>query len=133
MKSYAEYKAFGLAAEQAIVSKLKTLDPTINKTEDEYDALDFEGEHSFIEHKQRTIASTAFNDTIIACSKAIVKDKPLYFSFGFSDGKLGYIQYTPETFEHMPTRYIKPRQRQGIVDYPKKHYLIPVKNLSWIE
>lgn len=133
MRSYSEYKAFGLAAEQAIISKLKVLDPTINKTQDEYDALDFEGDSSFIEHKQRTIASNAFADTIIACSKGVVKDKPLYFSFGFSDGKLGYIQYTPDTFANMPTKYIKPRQRDGIIDYPKKHYLIPVKNLSWIE
>ena len=133
MKSYSEYKAFGLAAEQAIVSRLKTLDPTINKTEDEYDALDFEGEQVFIEHKHRTIASNAFTDTIIACSKGVVKDKPLYFSFGFSDGKLGYIQYTPEAFENMPTKYIKPRVREGIVDFPKKHYLIPVNKLSWIE
>ena len=133
MKAYSEYKAFGLAAEERIISKLKTLDPTLNKTKGEFDALDFEGERCFIEHKQRTVSSKAFDETIIACSKGLVMDKTLYFTFGFSDDKLGYIQYTPESFANMPTKYIKPRYREGIIDYPKKHYLIPVNNLSWIE
>lgn len=133
MRSYANDKAIGKAGELSVIDKLKQLDATLIKTEGTYETIDFVGDSLTIEHKQRTNASTAFYDTLMPTSKAEnMKDKPLYFSFGFTDGKVGYIQYTPEAFKDIPVRNFKPSCRAGIVDKAKPHFFIPVEKLSWL-
>ena len=133
MRSYAKDRAFGENGELTVIEKLKQLDPSIVKSKGQYDCIDFIGETIDIEHKQRTNASTAFYDTLISTSKADSKgEKPLYFSFGFTDGKVGYIEYTEETFKDIPKKMFKPSFRSGIVDKPKPHFFIPIEKLSWL-
>lgn len=134
LRSYAKDRALGKAGELNVIDRLRVLDPTIVKTENCYDTIDFIGETAIIEHKQRSNKSDAFYDTLIGANKALNKgEKPLYFSFGFSDGKVGYIEYTEEAFKDIPVKPFKPSYRSGIVDKEKPHFFIPVEKLTWLE
>lgn len=123
---------YGLNGEVVVYNTLKKLDATIKKTKYEFATIDFEGEIAKIEHKHRTNASTAFYDTLMPTDKAIKTDKKLYFSFGFTDGKIGYIEYTEENFKDIPIKPFRRRQRIDYNDKEKPYFFIPVDRLTWL-
>jgi hypothetical protein len=132
MASFKSDNQYGLSAESIVINVLKQLDPTIKKTAYEYAAIDFEGDTAKIEHKQRKVTSTAFYDTIIPADKAIKTDKKLYFSFGFSDGKIGYIEYNETNFKDIAIKPFKRNQRIDYNDKEKPYFFIPVSRLTWL-
>lgn len=118
----------GRAGETRVHEILKTLDPTLRKTRQMFDRLDFEGDSVRVEHKTRSNTYSAYPTTLMPCDKAIAGDKPLYFSFGFTDG-VYIIQYTPEAFADIEVAPFCRKPRAGIVDRPKPYFHIPVSRL----
>jgi hypothetical protein len=132
MASFQSDLQYGLDAETRVINILKKLDPTIKKNPYTYATIDFEGNAAKIEHKHRTNASTLFYDTIIPADKAVKTDKKLYFSFGFTDGKIGYIEYNEENFKDIPVKPFKRNQRIDYIDREKPYFFIPINRLTWL-
>lgn len=128
MRSLERDRAIGRAGEYNVIDVLKTLDPSIILHNRMFDRLDFIGEKVRIEHKTRTNAYNDYPTTLMPCDKAIVDEKPLYFTFGFTDG-VYMIEYTPDSFADIEVKPFCRRPRYGIIDKPKPYFHIPIDRL----
>lgn len=128
MRSIEGDRAIGREGEHRVFDTLRLLDPTLVLHERMFDRLDFIGDKIRIEHKTRTNAYNDYPTTLMPCDKAIICDKPLYFTFGFTDG-VYYIEYTPEAFADIEVKPFCRNRRYGIVDKPKPYFHIPIDRL----
>ena len=121
---------FGMDGEALVTETLRRcLDPTLKKTGSKYDIIDFEGDKIRVEHKRRTCTSGAFDETLMPCSKGVKGDKPLYFSFGFTDG-VYIIPYEEHIFKNVRVDMFCRHLRTGFKDVPKPYFYIPVHLLT---
>jgi len=128
MRSIEGDREIGRAGEHRVIDTLRMLDPTLVLHSRMFDRLDFVGDKIRVEHKTRTNAYSAYPTTLMPCDKAIIGDKPLYFTFGFTDG-VYYIEYTPDAFADIEVAPFCRKPRYGIVDKPKDYFHIPVNRL----
>ncbi len=133
-RSLANDLKMGLQNEMTIIEILNTtfgevFVNTKDKYKDKYCIYDFEGDRgSCVELKSRRNAYNKYPTTIIPTSKVLgFNDKRQIFVFQFTDGYY-YIQYEATKFNTFSTRMIT-TQRAGVVDKPKPHFEIPIKDL----
>ena len=129
MRSIKDDRKMGQAGEEAVLHALRKLDPTLKKVSDKWARTDFIGDKIRVEHKTRNNMFNAFPTTLMPCDKAIPGDKPLYFSFWFTDG-LYVIEYTPENFEGVEIAPFCRNARCDYVDKPAMYFHIPVDRLT---
>ena len=81
---------FGLSNEVSILSMLrKFIDPTLEKTTNQYDPFDYRSRNCFVELKTRRICHNQYSDIMIGANKmriALNTDKDVYFVFSCLDG-----------------------------------------------
>jgi hypothetical protein len=133
-RSLANDLKMGLQNEITIIEILNTtFDETFENTKDKYGdqycQYDFEGDKgSCVELKSRRNTYSKYPTTIVPTSKVLeFNTNRQIFVFQFTDGYY-YIIYEATKFNTFNTRMIT-TQRAGIVDKPKPHYEIPIKDL----
>lgn len=106
---------------------------TKDKYGDQYYPYDFESENGVvIELKSRRNTYAQYPTTIIPVSKVLNRAdiKRHIFVFEFIDG-IYYTDYDKERFSKYEIKMITTK-RKGIVDKPKPHFCIPIKDLCKI-
>lgn len=106
---------------------------TKEKYNDPYCKWDYESEgtNTRIEMKSRRNRYSAYPTTIIPVNKVLNNfDGRHILCFAFTDG-LYYIDYNAEKFSQYQITDIT-TYRKGIVDRPKPHYLIDIRDLTKI-
>ena len=100
---------------------------------DEYYPYDFEGltTGTSVEMKSRRNTKTAYPTTIIPTHKVRDTDKKQIFVFNFTN-EMCYIEYSKEVFDKYEKKMIT-TYRQGKVDIPKPHFLIPITHLKTLK
>lgn len=136
-RSLANDLKFGLANEVTITQLLEsTFNEQFRNTKEIYNTpyhpYDFEGNKgTCIEVKSRRNRYAQYPTTIVPVSKVVKKsDDPNHkylFVFHFIDGTY-YIPYDEDKFAKYETRMIT-TYRAGIVDKPKPHFCIDIKDL----
>ena len=102
-KKQADLK-FGFANEEAMIDALRKLPncENINKTKDQFDAIDFESQDTFLELKSRRIKHNQYPTALIGCNK-ISKicnngKSNNYLCWNYLDG-LYYMKYDSNQFK----------------------------------
>jgi hypothetical protein len=128
-RSYENDYNFGIKNENEIVDLLnKVFNEEFVKTTDRYAPYDFRGSKgTTIEMKSRRNTYRKFPTTIIPKHKVLKTDDKHIFVFHFTDGSY-YIQYDADKFNQYELKSIT-TSRKGIVDIPKLHFCIPIKDL----
>ena len=100
---------------------------------DPYYIYDFEGttNKTSIEMKSRRVKKNTYPTTILPVSKIRNTDKAQLFVFNFTDACC-YIEYDKKIFDTFQIRHFT-TERFGIVDKPKPHYCIYIKDLIEIK
>jgi hypothetical protein len=100
---------------------------------DEYYPYDFEGltTNMSVEMKSRRNSKNQYPTTIIPTHKVRNTDKKQVFVFNFTD-EICYIEYSKEIFDKYNKRDIT-TYREGAIDIPKPHFLIPISHLKTLK
>lgn len=128
-RSYENDYKFGIKNENNIVEILnKVFDEEFTKTTDRYAPYDFRGSKgTIIEMKSRRNTYSQYPTTIVPVHKILNNDEKHVFVFHFTDGSY-YIHYDADKFSKYEKKNIS-TNRKGIVDIPKLHFCIPIKDL----
>jgi len=104
MRTFSDDYHFGTTSEEQTLSTIRTIDSTIQRTQNKYSPFDYnnEGNTIFVELKTRNNAKNKYPTTMIPLSKVKIAetnvDKTYYFAFKFTDG-IYYIQYNKNIFD----------------------------------
>ena len=103
---------------------------TKDKYNNQYCQYDFEGDKGCcVELKSRRNTYNKYPTTIVPTNKVLqFNNNRQIFVFQFLENEYYYIEYEATKFNTFKTRMIS-TQRAGIVDKPKPHYEIPIKEL----
>ena len=127
MKFDAQEYNFGKQSQTATLPFLKKLCPTIEETQNTFDAFDYADEtHTiFAELKTRRNKKDAYPTTMVNLSKIqkIVEGNTYYFVFNFTDG-IYYIKYEKTLFDTFEVK-ISGRCDRGRPEY-EEYVFIPV-------
>lgn len=102
-RTFVEDHGTGLASEDALLSQLRILDPSLKKTRCATHPFDFVNATStcFVELKTRSNAKDKYPTTMVSQSKIKWANEyypaDFYFAFSFTDG-LYYIKYDSKVF-----------------------------------
>lgn len=132
MRTIAEDYKFGTTSEEANLSIIKSLDPTIERIKDKYSHFDYTNADKtiFVELKTRTNCYNKYPTTMIPLHKVKIAeaniDKTYYFAFKFTDG-IYYIQYNKNQFD---TYEVKEGGRwdRGLPEL-RQYVYIPIEDL----
>jgi len=123
---------FGLAGEDAIFEKLKTISsPNILKTKNKYAIMDYECSDFVIELKTRRVNSNTYPDVMIGKNKIdYIMNSPKrgIIAYQFKDGDY-YAEITDELFNNLRLD-MGGVERTGTNDFKKMCYYIPINLLN---
>jgi hypothetical protein len=104
-------------------------DPTIKRNPNRKSVLDYLGNRPR-EIKSRHVHTIQYSTTILPVNKVeMTQHLEKDFIFLFTNA-LGFISYNHEKFSKYKTQMIMGKHFDG--DYEVLHYLIPIKDLTWI-
>ena len=140
MRSLRNDLNFGLGKEMEIVDMLQfnfcdlydedEFKNTKDLYQDDFYPYDFEGmkNGTSIELKSRRVKKNTYPTTIIPVCKVRNTSKKQLFIFNFTDN-CSYIEYDAEVFSKYKIADVT-TERWGVVDNPKPHYFIEIKDLK---
>jgi hypothetical protein len=132
MRTFKEDYQFGKSKEEEILPFLnKHFNDDIKIVENKFSKFDYVGKEYIYEVKSRTNKLNQFPDTLMPVSKVIPNKKQI-FIFNFTD-KIGYIEYSEDTFKTIKKGGFKRNFREDFLDKIQNYYFIPINLLKIIE
>jgi hypothetical protein len=137
IRSLANDLAFGLSKETIENILTNNFGEEFKNTKelynDEYYPYDFEGLSTkmSVEMKSRRNTKNQYPTTIIPTHKVRNTNNKQVFVFNFTN-EMCYIEYSKELFDTFEKKMIT-TYRQGIIDVPKPHFLIPICHLKTLK
>lgn len=138
--SFRADKQFGSYNErQYLPTFSRFFNTTLQKTEDEFDPLDYcdVPKNIYVELKSRRIKHNDYETCLIGANKVAKCEENLranpntkhYFCYAYTDG-LYYIEYNTELFSTFKRNLYQRGERSDITDNPKETVFIPTNLLQ---